>query len=77
MKKLVFATMLLCTVSISAFAKSDNLETKIKVNERDAPDCRSRGGNCLVVITLNGVNRTYRICCNDVIVIGVPPGGSN
>lgn len=77
MKKLVFATMLLFAVSMNAFAKSDNLETKVKVNERDAPDCRNRGGNCIVVITLNGTTRSYKLCCNDVIVIGVPPGGSN
>lgn len=69
MKKFVFATMLLCTVSISASAKTANSEPKVKVNECDAPDCRNRGGLCATILTINGVTRLYKFCCDDVIII--------
>ena len=72
MKRLVFATMLLFAVSANAFAMDDNSENKIKVNERDAPACADRGGVCYVIMTLNGVTRTYRLCCQDVVVVGQP-----
>lgn len=72
MKKLIFATILFCSVTMSAFAKSDDSETKIKVNERDAPDCKNRGGVCLVHMTIGGVSRTYKVCCDDVVVIILP-----
>jgi len=72
MKKLVFATILFCSVSISAFANNDNSNPKVKVNESEAPDCKDRGGVCLVVMNLNGYTRTYKLCCCDVIVIGQP-----
>ena len=77
MKKVVFAMLLLCMASVSVFAKSNGWEPKIKVNERDAPDCKKRGGVCMVVINFGGgVERTYYTCCMDVNVIRVP-GGSN
>jgi len=77
MKKLVFAIMLLCMASINAFAKSNDSEPKIKANERDAPDCKKRGGVCMVVINFGGgVERTYYACCMDVRII-TAPGGNN
>lgn len=75
MKKIVFVTMLLC-MAVSAFAKNDDSNNKIKVNEREAPNCKDRGGNCLVIINLGGVSREYKVCCMDVRVVTIP-GGNN
>jgi len=81
MKKLVFTTMAMCLFSFGAFAKNDKNETNIKTNEKiitaEIQDCRGRGGNCIVILTINGVTRTYKICCNDVIVVGNPPSNGN
>jgi len=73
MKKLVFATMATCLLSFSAFAKNDNNDARVKTNEKantaEIQDCRERGGRCTVILTLNGVTRAYKVCCDDIIVV--------
>ena len=73
MKKLVFATMAMCLFSLGAFAKNDKNETKIKTNEKanttEIIDCKNQGGLCYVIITQNGITRTYKVCCGNVIVV--------
>lgn len=77
MKNLLFATMMFAGFSTSLFAnenKGSDLGIQIKKRELTAEiqNCSQRGGNCLVVMTVNGVTRTYKVCCDDVIVIVQP-----
>ena len=73
MKKILFAMMAMCMFSLSASAKTDNNETSIKMNEKasnaEIIDCKNQGGLCYVIMTINGVTRTYRVCCGNVIVV--------
>ncbi len=82
MKKFVFATLMVSAFVPQVFA-SGNVEPKrqrdlgIQFREKvltvEALDCRNRGGNCMVIVTIDGITRTIKACCHDIIVIPTPP----
>lgn len=79
MKKLVFGVI--ATVMFSASAFADNkVETKNAEPNRTYsssqviiqynPDCACRGGICTITgPDANGVIRTIRVCCEQIIII--------
>jgi hypothetical protein len=84
MKKLIFS---LAFMLIGSFAFANNVEInkdKTNKNEKDsklvvfenknkeALDCKDKGGVCLVTIYTNGIPRSFERCCNDIIVVKRP-----
>ena len=78
MKKLLFATITFLSVSASAYSsitpiKGKEISSGIQISSRvlsaDIPDCRHKGGNCTVLVTINGVERVFRVCCNEIHLI--------
>lgn len=82
MKKFLFATLMVSAFVPQVFASTSlklkpHSDLRIQYRERaltaEAQDCRDRGGNCMVVVTVNGLTRTIKACCHDIVVIPMPP----